>query len=272
MNGVKSVRASMTCEELESSLQPYVDGELDGPEREEIEAHLAECTGCREVVAFSRAFRSRVRRAATESSAAKPGAPEALRQSIAAGLTLEARRRRLRALRPSLAWSVAAAATAATLALVIRTYFVRESANAMVSDAVIWHARDLPLEIRDAQLPNVRSWFQGKVDIAPAALPSLSNASLVGARISMLRGRQAALLRFAGQRQRPVSLFVVDAPSIDLPGARKVVDRDVLLANQRGYNVAIWQKQGITYSLVSDLDEGDILQMLKSADSEAAPR
>ncbi len=269
MIGVSSVGASMTCEELETSLHPYVDGELEGAEREEIEAHIAECAGCREVVAFARAFRSRVRRAGSTGNA---GAPEALRRSIAAGLALETRRRRWRTLRPSLAWSVAAAATAASLALVVREYLIQERASEMVSDAVIWHQRDLPLEIRDSVLPNVRSWFSGKVDFSPTALPDLRNASLVGGRISAWQGRQAALLRFAGQGQRRVSLFVIGAGNVDLPGARRVVDRDVLLANQRGYNVAIWQKQGITYSLVSDLDESDILKMLDSADGKPDAR
>jgi anti-sigma factor RsiW len=268
MSGVNSVGASMTCEELESSIHPYVDGEFDGPERQEVEAHLAQCASCREVVAFARAFRSRVRQAERESSGSAP-APEALRQSIAAGLAIETRRRRWRRLRPSVTWSVAAAATAATLVLVIRAQLVRERASHVVSDAVIWHQRDLPLEIQDAQLPNVRSWFRGKVDFAPNALFELPRASLVGARISSVSGKPAAYLQFAGRSQRRVSLLVFDAPDFDLPGGRKVVDRDVLLANQRGYNVAIWQKQGITYSLVSDLDESEILEMLESASRES---
>lgn len=267
MSGVNSVGASMTCEELESSIHPYVDGEFDGPERQEVEAHLAQCESCREGVAFARAFRSRVRQARESSGSA--AAPEALRQSIAAGLAIETRRRRWRRLRPSVTWSVAAAATAATLVLLIRAQLVRERASHVVSDAVIWHQRDLPLEIQDPQLPNVRSWFRGKVDFAPNALPELPRANLVGARISWVSGKPAAYLQFAGRSQRRVSLFVFDAPDLDLPGGRKVVDRDVLLANQRGYNVAIWQRQGITYSLVSDLDESEILEMLKSANRES---
>jgi hypothetical protein len=38
----------MNCRELEDRLDDWVDGTLSGPERSEVESHLAGCPGCRE--------------------------------------------------------------------------------------------------------------------------------------------------------------------------------------------------------------------------------
>ncbi len=269
MNGVHSVRALMTCEEMESNLHPYVDGEFEGPERADVEAHLALCPGCRDAVAAERAFRDKVHQAARGVSALNPAAPPRLRANIATGLAFQARRNRWRQVRPLIAWSFAAAATAAAVTVAVRLQVARENAAEVVSAAVAGHQRDLPLEVYDAQLPAIRSWFNGKIDFATTAIPPLRHASLVGGRLSNLSGREAAYLRFSGQSQRRVSLFVVDAPDVSLPGGRKIDDRDVLLANQRGYNVAVWKDREINYYLVSDLEEQDILDMLSPADGKA---
>jgi len=36
----------------------------------------------------------------------------------------------------------------------------------------------------------------------------------------------------------------------------------VFMANERGYNVALWRREGIVYSLVSDLDERDVRKLV----------
>jgi anti-sigma factor RsiW len=269
MNGVPSVRALMTCEELESNLHPYVDGEFEGPERGDIEAHLALCPRCRDAIAAERAFREKVRQSARDFSALNPAAPQRLRVNIAAGLALQARRNRWHHVRPYIAWSFAAAATAATVALVVRVQVARERATDMLNAAVAGHQRALPLEVNDPRLPAVSSWLNGKIDFATTAIPLLRNASLVGARLSHLSDREAAYLRYSAKSERPVSLFVFDASDLSLPGGRKIDDRDVLLANQRGYNVAVWKDREIAYYLVSDLEEQDILDMLAPTDPKA---
>jgi len=43
----------------------------------------------------------------------------------------------------------------------------------------------------------------------------------------------------------------------------------VRLVNARGYNVAIWRNDEIVYSLVSDLDEHDLFQLVRTAQAGA---
>ena len=40
---------------------------------------------------------------------------------------------------------------------------------------------------------------------------------------------------------------------------------EIRMINANGYNVAIWRRNEIVYSLVSDLDEGDLIQVVEAA-------
>ena len=66
---------------------------------------------------------------------------------------------------------------------------------------------------------------------------------------------------------RRVSLVIVDDPEQQLPGAaRQIADREVWLSQARGFNVASWRNHEIVYSLISDLDEQDVLALVKAAE------
>src|SRR5690606_14877647 len=47
----------MTCEGMDSLLDDYVDGALDAPARQSVDAHLAGCVACRRVVDATRGIR-----------------------------------------------------------------------------------------------------------------------------------------------------------------------------------------------------------------------
>ena len=48
----------MKCAELDALMCDYVDGVLEEPARARVEAHLAECAACREMVADGQLARS----------------------------------------------------------------------------------------------------------------------------------------------------------------------------------------------------------------------
>ncbi len=48
-------------------------------------------------------------------------------------------------------------------------------------------------------------------------------------------------------------------------GGKRIADREVLLTNQQGYNVVLWKDREIAYSLVSDLEEQDILELVSAS-------
>jgi len=255
--------SALECHDLESLLHAYVDGEFEPAERAEFEAHLAGCEACRTRVNGEQAFRKELR------AAAAVRAPQALRARIDVGLRRERRWSTVRKLvRPEVVAAMAACAGFAA-------YFSgRHLLEPMVKDSVSNHAHNLPFEVTgDDQ--KIQHWFAGKVDFN-VQLPHLANLSVAGARLSHVSDRNAAYVVYRGPAAHRVSLFVFDDPhaplEMGLSGRRqRINDRDVLLANERGYNVAMWRDNEIVYSLVSDLDERDIVQLL-SARSAAPSR
>jgi hypothetical protein len=99
--------------------------------------------------------------------------------------------------------------------------------------------------------------------------------SLQGGRLSNIRDHSAAYVVYGGPGAHRVSLFVFDDPHAPLEfgvgGHRqRIADRDVILANERGYNVAFWRDRQIVYSLVSDLDERDIVGLLEGGSNDTS--
>jgi anti-sigma factor (TIGR02949 family) len=52
---------SVSCEQVVRALWDYLDGALDAPTMAAIDAHLAQCDGCREHARFERALVRRIR-------------------------------------------------------------------------------------------------------------------------------------------------------------------------------------------------------------------
>ncbi|MGC4113531.1 MAG: zf-HC2 domain-containing protein [Myxococcales bacterium] len=268
----KPGRGAMNCQDFEPFLFAYVDGEFDGPEKADADAHLGTCEACRREVEEQRAFKRKMREVA--SGAASALAPATLRDRIEASLEKERAPTPItRYLKPSylVPASLAAAATIATVVWLSGTS--PEPANRLIQEAILHHQRDLPLDVQaqGEQSQPVRDWLRGRVDFAPSRIPELRNVALRGARLSQLNGHPAAYVvygpRGAGNAAIPsakrVSLLVYDDPDLRLPAGRRIADRDVMLANQRGYNVVVWKDKEIAYTVVSDLDEQQLVELLQ---------
>lgn len=271
----KAGRAAMNCQDFEPFLFAYVDGEFDGPEKADADAHLAVCEACRREVEEQRSFKRRMREVASGASAA----PAALRERIEASLERERAPLALRRyLRPAYVVPAGLAAAAAVAVVVWLSGTSPAQANALIQEAIAHHQRDLPLDVQaqGEQAQPVRDWLRGRVDFAPSRIPELRNVALRGARLSQLNGHPAAYVVYGprgagpGGHLKRVSLLVFDAPDLRLPAGRRIADHDVVLANQRGYNVAVWKDKEIAYSLVSDLDERDLVELLQPLPKEDA--
>lgn len=254
--------AAMDCTELQRSIDAYLDGEFDDRERAEAEAHLALCDRCRTSAERQRKLRDALRaklREAMGPAVPEGRAPAHLRERVEASL---ARRRRpiwRRAFAPIPAATLAACA-GAVLVLLSHT-----GDAALVEEAIRVHHRALPLEVKAADMSG---WFAGKLDFQPA-LPRFAEdgARVEGARLSNLREWPAAYVRYQ-LPQGQAGLFIVDDPDrrFDAPGREvRVGPQVVRVVNARGYNVAVWREDEIVYSLVSDLDEDALFQLVRTA-------
>ena len=259
--------AAMDCRELERSMEAFLDGEFDGRERAEAEAHLALCPGCRSLVEAQgrvrEALRTKLRQAMTPPAAAGL-APAAFRERLVRTLARERRPLLRRALAPLPIATVAACAAGVLVVL------ASHSGNPdLLEDAIRNHHRGLPLEVVDAAA--MPGWFIGKLDFRPS-LPHFSGAVRVeGARLSNLREWPAAYVRYQLPRGQ-AGLFIIDDPArrFDAPGRDVHLGHEVVrVASAKGYNVAIWRQDEIVYSLVSDLDEDALCRLVEAAQVEA---
>jgi anti-sigma factor (TIGR02949 family) len=265
--------ATMDCAELMRTLDAYLDREL--APREEVEAveHLARCPRCRELAEAEGRARTVIR--AGLKAAFGPGseagrAPEALRARIHEALSRERKPLWRRAISP--VPIAALAACAAGFAFVIATQGARDT---LVEESVLKHTRDLPLEMTAASLgpESVARWFDGKLDFNPAP-PRFRGPDIrvVGARLSHIQDRPAAYVRYELPTGH-LGLFILDDPDRRLGDLGRVVHvgpSTVHLINARGFNVAVWRRNEIVYSLVSDLDEDDLTRLVMTAQGLSA--
>ncbi|MFN0123861.1 MAG: zf-HC2 domain-containing protein [Blastocatellia bacterium] len=131
--------------------------------------------------------------------------------------------------------------------------------------AVDAHLRRLrgqfPLEINSASPINVSEWFSGKLSFSlqlPAArnLPvAMPVSRLEGGRLIEFRNAAAALIGWQ-IAQRPVTLLVASSDTVIPAGAEQVTARGLTFHYQslNGYNVITWTDRGLTYALVSDME------------------
>ncbi len=246
----------MNCRDLQPQLTPYLDGELIAEARLIVEAHLAACAACAQLVERERHALSVFRAAAR---AASPTAPAALKARVVEGPRRDAARQRNR--RGARWVAVAAGLTAAVV--VSHQVYRGHQRRLYEQDAALRHARNFPLEIEQPQAAALEQWFGGKLDHR-VSVPRFPNARATGARLLQVRDKPAAYIRYDTARQQ-LGLFVFDDDhDVD-------VGAEPALGSSHGYNVVSWREGDVVYQLVSDLDEQDIRELVPAPGRPARP-
>jgi anti-sigma factor (TIGR02949 family) len=248
----------MDCTEVLKFIQVYLDGEFDEKDRLEMDEHLKGCLLCGKQVDVERRFRDAIR-----ARIPKPAAPLQLRDRLVEAMDRTPRRARFPRI---LVWSSVPAAAALVL-VVMFTWTVSTGFTPLVESAVDRHSSALPVEVNSASNDEVEGWFRAKVNFN-VALPRFApkELSLVGARLSNLAERQAALVRYH-RGAHDYSLFVFADPggSLEIQRCQKVAAERFCLVEKRGYTVAVWRSHGLAYSLVGDLPPSQMIETLEAA-------
>ena len=253
------------CRKLEETfLHAFVDGEFSAEENAEVRVHLAECPSCAHAVRLHQSYKAAMLRA-------NDAAPHAFYDGVREALAEASRQGRwARAFQRPSAVAVAAAAVGAAvwfLAGGLSHPLFRE--HSLIEDGVALHARALPLDFAANDPRSAQQWLEGKLDFGVHLPRFAQGPRLQGVRLSSVHQRQAAVVTYylpQGDGRR-VSLLIVDDPEPQLPGAaRRIADREVWLSRARGFNVASWRNDEIVYSLISDLDEQDVLALVQAAE------
>jgi anti-sigma factor RsiW len=256
----------LQCRELEETfLHAYVDGEFSSDESAEVKAHIAGCAACAHAVRIQEGYK-------TAAVRANLAAPHTLHDAVRERLAAEPHQGRWgRAFRDPRAVGIAAATVGAAVWFLAGGLHhpIWQRPNSLVDDGVALHARALPLDYTASDVNSAQRWLSGKLDFG-VRIPRLAQGSrLEGVRLSQVRSRQAAVVTYTVPQAngRRVSLLIVDDPEPQLQGdAHRIADREIWLSRARGFNIASWRNDAIVYSLISDLDEQDILALVQSAE------
>ncbi len=240
---------TLKCAEARLLLYDEQRGRLAPELAAALNEHLESCSACR-----ARAEAEKVLSALLEQKLPRYGAPWALTRRLASIRPQATARRRVVAG----AWVLAVAAAVA-VAVGSWLFAERGSENgALLSEAVNDHLRVLegtPVARVEGGLHEVKPWFGGKLDFAPAVrFAGDSDFPLAGGAVERFLDRRAAVFVYQ-RRLHKISLFVVRADGLSFPmGGPRV-------RTLRGFHIVLWQSAGEGFALASDLDQGELLEL-----------
>ncbi len=260
----------MSCQDVQKFVYVYLDGEFDAREQAEWDAHLAQCPACARLVAAERAFRTLLQASLRERPVR---APASLVQAVRARLDEAAGGARQRTRRIFVWGPALAAAAALTVFVAVRAAGPRapdfappelraDTVAPLVDGAAEVHHRGLPAEVEGPETV-LASNLGAKVPFRPVPpLPASTGARLLGARVVRVDGQPGIqfLYEYHGRRVSVVQL----APAPSGPGSPQLAGAPVTprLTESRGYNVALFSDHGLTNSVVSDIDQTELLRIL----------
>jgi len=254
------------CRKIEETfLHAYVDGEFSPEENAEVKAHLDECAICAQVVRLHRSYKAAMLRA-------NAAAPHVFYGGVRERIAAESHGRWARAFQRPSAVAVAAACVGAAAWFLAGglSHPLFTARHSLVDDGIAIHKLALPLDFPATDPRSAQQWLESKLDYG-VRVPRFAQQGprLQGVRLSSVHERRAALVTYSLPQSdgRRVSLLIVDDPEQQLAGdAHRVADREVWLSRAKGFNVASWRNNEIVYSLITDLDEQDVLALVQSAE------
>jgi len=259
----------MSCDDIRAHLLDYHRGRLADPAADEVRQHLDGCTRCSRAAMVEAELSSIL-----EQRLPQHAASLALKRRLAAQWTAPP------GARPGSRWAewwgrwraaLVPAFAVASLALVATPalYYERVASRVvsqragLVSEAVSDHLRVLtsqrPLEVESSDVHQVKPWFEGRLDFAPAVgFDGDADFPLKGGAVGYFRDRKAAVFVYA-RRLHPISLIVVRAEGLAWPAPESTGDGGGWYATaDRGFNVVMWRRGALGYALVSDVDEREL--------------
>jgi mycothiol system anti-sigma-R factor len=246
----------MSCEQTQTVLHGYLDGELDAARAAEFERHLETCSDCLAALEAQEKLRSAIQRGQLYEQA-----PVSLRRKVMANLpAAQPARFSLRGM--WLRWAATAAAILLVVSLGWRVLPGLRGSDQFEASAVIdAHLRSLQaghlVDVTSTDQHTVKPWFDGKLAFAPPVRDFADDGfPLQGGRLDVLRGRSVAALVY-GRRKHVVNVFVW--PTAERDGAPRS-------GSQLGYQWVDWRKGGMEFCAVADTSAADLeeLQRLMS--------
>jgi anti-sigma factor (TIGR02949 family) len=247
----------MKCAEAVSSVQAYVDGELAGIDREQIQRHIGACEACARSSLLLGRFKAAVR-----AHLPRPPVPVDLRHRLRVALD------RAEGAPGERRWSwsnyprLVPAAVAA--AMLFGIMFKWRNPSPVLNQARRTYQTEMPMDIVGSDCGSISSWFRGRVDFPVHAPAFAGQASCKGGRLVNVGDRMGAYVIYQVSGGHRVSLLVFDPgdESIDAPRRRMINGREVLFEGGPGISTAVYRERGLGYAVTSDLDEDALTRLV----------
>jgi anti-sigma factor RsiW len=243
---------NVNCQETQTLIHGYLDGELDLMKSLEIERHLQECPACAQAHTHFQAvraaikdrslyfqppskLRTRIRSSVRTASNAGPAPGLVGRRLLAVAASL--------ALITTVGWGL------------VRGLPTRSGDPSLIQELVASHVRSQMLpshrfDVASADPHTVKPWFVGKLDFSPPVRDLAAQGfPLIGGRLDYLHDRPVAALVYQ-RRKHSINLYIW--PAVD---AAETATRTV---TRQGYNLVRWARSGMIYWAVSDLNTSEL--------------
>jgi anti-sigma factor RsiW len=260
------------CHTIDTLAMAYLDDELAGEERHELETHIIDCDTCRRHLDAERADHELVR-----ARLVAPPAPDLLRKRIALALDGEdaqatrAERRR---------WSsylLPASASVAAVAALAAFVFIKPApttVDPVVVESVRQGTHPAPLEVQGASnvvTPWLHEHFKADVQVPQFSAPGIH---LVGTRLTAIDGHDAARLDYdvntGDARFRLMAMAIPDIGPDALSNGVEVYvgNRMVHLIEYEGQSVVTYvAPDHIGYAFIADrVGPEELLRLVVSSD------
>jgi anti-sigma factor RsiW len=260
----------LSCQECERYLPVFLDHALEVKENLDVQAHLQSCLPCHDRAESERRLRTFVRQFLDV-----PPPPEALKRAMILRAMQGERQCGWRAYLPARVRFrdfAMGMATAAILALVVygilSDMWVDHDIQKVVREASLAYRthveQHMPLGVISADAPTVTQWLKPHMG-DHMKMPWITDTAtqLVGGRVCRILDRKSAAVIY--QRSGvDIVLFAFRGNDMSLPAQKSALPHDVHIRNASGRPVAMWQRDGVVYSMVGDVHRDDLRQMAKT--------
>jgi len=232
------------CEFTRRLIDAYMDSELDSPNAIEVEAHLAECDKCRQILEARQELSKAIKLAAGYVQA-----PAGLRTQIRRETHIK-RRFRFGPVTTGIAFAVGV-----VLVLAFWRPWPSEQ-DRIIGDVLSQHETSVStghlVDVASADPKIIQAWFSNKLGYSPS-VPALNKEGfeLVGGRLGLVQGHSVPVVVYA-HKQRKIDIFIT--PS----GESSATDAD-----REGIHVRSWNDCGVDYRAVSNDTPSDLSNLHK---------
>jgi anti-sigma factor (TIGR02949 family) len=249
----------MNCADANATVQAYIDGELDGVDRESVERHLVGCSGCSRRVHVQTRFRAAVR-----AHLHRPEVPFTLRRRVEEALGSQPIAPRRLPAWMSLPRIVPAAA--AVFLIVAITGTVRRSHSMVREQAERSYLTEMPMDITGSDCGSIASWFRGRLEF-PVHAPALGGGACQGGRLVNVGERPAAYLVYRLSDGHRVTFLVFDPrdQAFESRERRVINGREIYLGTGPGVSTAAYRDRGLGYVVTSDYDEDTLTRLVTTS-------